>query len=157
MIAWTGLVWPAPQFLGEVVGNDEPHLGLAVLEERVDAAGRIRRGDLLEIVGAGERRQESAAFLRAVVIDDGQGDVLDVDGRRVAEQDELDDRRQEQGADHPLVAKDLYEFLADDVVDDSEHFYSLSKRSFKRNKQTAKTNAAKPVKAASSGQIMPKP
>jgi hypothetical protein len=143
--------------LSEPRRHDDRRLDFALQEKGVHLVRR-RRLDLdFKVARLDKRVDVGPAVLRPVVIDDGQGDVLDVHGHGESEQDELEDRRHEEGNDHPLVAEELDELLAEDMSDDDQHSMPQSSLSFKRLTQAASTRTQKPVSSRSSGPTSPNP
>jgi hypothetical protein len=70
-----------------------------------------------EVARPGERGLELARGHRAVEVDDRRGEVADVHGDHVAEQDQLGDRHHQQQPDQQGVTPELGELLPDQQPD----------------------------------------
>ena len=96
-------------------------LHLAAIEQRLDIVFTLRRGGDLKAAGSLESGQQIAALRRAVQIHPGDADVIHIQVDRVAEDDQLNQRRQEQQHAHARLPQRLPEFLAHDDPDPCPH------------------------------------
>ena len=71
-----------------------------------------------------------------VLVDDRQGDVLDVGGHGEAEKDQLEDGGHENRDEHALVAEGLDDLLAQDGQHGPQHGYSSLSFIFRAQKST---------------------
>src|SRR5205823_13290402 len=97
-----------------------------------------------EVAGGGEGVDQLSRGGGLIGIDHEGGGVPHVGRHRVAEGDELEQRRHEKDAAHPHVTEDLAEFLADHLVDALEFRADAHPSSFrKRATASASPPAAK--------------
>ena len=92
---------------GDLQGDD----GVAVVEGGDGVGGAVGAADDVEVAGGGEGVEQLAGGLGLVVVDDEGGGVADVGRHRVAEDHQLDHRRDEDDPPQPRVAGDLVELL----------------------------------------------
>ena len=85
--------------------------------------------DDLEIGGRLESMDQLAAGRRSIGVDDRDRNVLHVGRRRVAEDVELDDRREDDDAEQPRILAQLQQLLLHQMKDASRMAYAHSLRS----------------------------
>ena len=94
---------------------------LALVDEvaRLACVGQLRLH--VEVGAGGETRDEFAALLAVVEIDDYGRNVVNFKGGGVAEDEHLHDRRTDQDEARALVAHHLDEFLDQHLLEPAEH------------------------------------
>ena len=95
------------------------------IDRAVDVALRLRDLDDVEAVAEVKREISSRLSWRVVEIEYHRRDVIDLEGRRIAEQQHLNDRRHDQPEAAPFVAPELDELLDQDTIDACEHGCSI--------------------------------
>ena len=99
---------------GEIVGDDQRHQGLARIDRLVHVALVVDAADQREVGRAGETGDQLAAFGRAALVPHDERHVVDIQGQRVAEQQQHQDRDCQRHAQAPRIAKHVQELLAGD-------------------------------------------
>ena len=132
------------------------HPRTVFLEPAIELRYGIEAADDGEIRGGIEAGDQLTALRRVVLVHDDDRHVLHVSGRRVAEEGELDDRRDENDAEQPRVLPQLEQFLPHQVPE-AAHFQAHSR--FSRIAASPITATAKIASAASCDAIgtMPTP
>ena len=105
---------PAGGDVRAVAGSDHQGDLRPVLDQPgVDRGDGVLGADEVEVAGAGEALDQLAARRRAVLVDQHERDVLDVDVGGEAEDEELDHRADDHRRDHLAVLPELAELLDD--------------------------------------------
>ena len=114
-------------------------------------------GHQVEVARPGEARRQLPARDAVVEVVDRRAHVPHVGGDRVAEDQRLDDRHQEDDAAHPGIAEDLDELLDEHVADALEHGYSSDFLNFTiaSSVTTAPNTVSRPASNASRSRPMP--
>ena len=98
-----------------------------------------------------KREIKFAALLAVVEVDDHGGDIVNLKGGRVAEDQHLENRRPDQDEARALVAHDLDEFLDQHLLQASEHRFSFySSLLWKLRVATSASTTAKPARGSKS-------
>ena len=137
----------------EVLRDDDREHRLAAPQVSLDPLSRIADSLHDEMLVVREAIDEPPARARSVAVDHEHADVLDVEGHRVAENEELQERHEENDAQHHRVPEDLPELLAHEM-EDALHALPPFVPSFRLNRFTARIMRTKPMppSAATCGQ-----
>jgi len=111
----------AGQIAREIGEHANHGVGVAVVENALYLLLAARLGHHLEAAGAFETRQQRAAFGRAVAVHPGDFGVVHVERHGVAEDDELEERRNEEQAAHARIAEQLDELFAENDANSLPH------------------------------------
>ena len=110
---------------GDDIGAQARQHGRGRKRRAVDLAGDLflvgQDRHLAEIGRSGELRHEVARGWAAVLVANGEGDAVQVEGGRVAEHQQLQDRRDEHHHPAPLVLQQGQKFLDHQCLDASQH------------------------------------
>ena len=85
----------------EVLADPDDKEGATIVDEVGDVAGAVDPGDLLEHARAVEPGDQVMSGGAAILVEDRIGDVVEVVGGGIAEEERLEDRRQKQR--HPAA------------------------------------------------------
>ena len=94
--------------------NHQRRAHLAAVDQLFVLAAARHVGGELEVAGLDERVHQLAARLRAIVVVDGELDVLHVEVERIAVQQQEERRHEQQHHQRTAIARDLAELLAAD-------------------------------------------
>ena len=125
------------------VGPDVQHQQHALgIDERRDFRLVRERGDLVEIGRGGETRHQVTRSLAGVLVIDREWDAVQIERGGVAEDEQLQDGRDEHDNPASLVLQQGQELLRHERSDSSEHCVSYSKRFRNFRRLTPRKNAA---------------
>ncbi len=101
---------------GEIRSDAHDDEGVAVVDQPGDVGRAVDGGDALEHAGAVEARQQVVRGGTAILVVHRVGRVVEVERRCVAEQERLQERRQEQDDAAARVTKQRQRFLPDQAA-----------------------------------------
>ncbi len=108
---------PPQKITAEGVPDVKDQKDLPVVDEGSDLPFGVDCLQETEVGGSGESRQDLPGVETRVLVPDGVGDVVQIEGRRVAEDDELDERGDDQDHAGLLVPEKRQELLLGEPQD----------------------------------------